>query len=332
MYVPQGEKMTLAVFLLPHVIDDPGVEDCLREKLKRPIEDVIGRLKNNEDHRLIFSQEELSKLDEIFRETVGVHRLALISWSSPVFGEMAAFSYRDKYFIVSERELTGPMTEFKGVRLPVETFGLECDFDRTRVEAVRLIEELFQERNGEVIKLNGEEMLSLGGELLPIPNISCCTECIDPDECRHVFCVIDDASSAILGGYLADKQIVLAKLLERVFLSFNDIEDPVWGTKDERNARILSRLMDVYRKRNGRGLSALIRNENFFRLIRNLLEATCNTILHPEESLLSGFEIHPVCFVSDNVVDDFERLKLYLLSELGQDGDLNVPNEFGTIA
>ena len=324
--------MTLAVFLLPHVLNDPGVEDYLKDTLKSPKESIIDRLKNNEDHRLIFSSQELADLDEVLHGIVGIKKLATVVWTSPVFGELAAFSYREKYFIVSERELMGPMPDTNGIRLPLESFGLECEFDRTRIEAVRLINELFHERNGEVIKLNGEDMLSLNGNLLPVPNTSCCTECLDPADCRHVFCVIDDASSAVLGGYLADKQIAIARILENAFLSSNNIQEPVWSAKDERNNRLFKRLMDTYRKNDRQGIGSIIRNESFFRLTRNLLEATSNTILHPDESLLVGFEIHPVCFISENVVDDFERLKLYLLSELGHDGDLNVPNEFGTIA
>jgi hypothetical protein len=62
------------------------------------------------------------------------------------------------------------------------------------------------------------------------------------------------------------------------------------------------------------------------------LEDTCKTILHPDESGLEECDIHPVCFVSENVVEDFEKVKVALLSELGQDGDLDGPNEFGTIA
>ena len=324
--------MTLAVFLLPHLLDVTDVENYLSTKLNSSVDEILGRLNNNEDHRIIFSSEELDELGRLLHETVGVKRLAGVSWTAPLAGEMAVFSYQEKYFIVTDRELSGPMIDFDGAQIPLETFGLECEFDRTRAEAVRIVEQLFHERNGEAILLNGESMVSLNGELLPIPNVSCCVECVDPNECRHIFCIIDDGSSAVLGGYLEDKQLALGKIIEQAFKSAEIGAESVWSTKDERNARLFKRLFDIYKKKNRGGVGCMIRSESFFRLMRNLLEVVCKTIKHPEESLVSGFEVHPVCFMSDNVVDDFERMKVHLLSELGQDGDLNGPNEFGTIA
>jgi hypothetical protein len=324
--------MTLAVFLLPHILDEPEVGNYLRSNLAASLDDLMTRLRNGEDHSSLFSPGELSELETILHGPIGILRVLSVSWMIPIKTEMCIFHYKGKYFSVCEAEVVGPATNFDGFSLPGEASEFGFWGDVSHGECSELVRHLLMHRNGERLQLNGKGTIHLDGRLLPIPEIPCCTACPTDQECRHVFGVIDDTSSAVLSGYIADKLNGVAKILGESFSSYSGEDTPNWNIKDERNFRLFNKLLDVYRKKNGGGSAAIVRNESFFRLIRNLLEATCKTIKNPEDALLKDFEIQPVCFISENVVDDFERLKTTLLIELGQDGDLNRPNEFGTIA
>jgi hypothetical protein len=331
-YILQGGRMTLAVFLLPHILDEPEVGNYLRGNLASSVDELMTRIRNGEDHKSLFSPAELSELESILHGTIGILRVLSVSWDIPMKSEMSVFYYKEKYFSVCESDVVGPSTGFDVFSLPGEASEFGFSGEVEQAECTDLMRRLLMGRNGERLRLNGKRIIHLDGLLLPIPEIPCCAECSTEQECRHVLGIIDDASSAVLGGYIADKLNGVAKILGDSFSSRPREENPVWNIRDERNVRLFNKLLDVYRKNNGGGTMGVLRNESFFRLIRNLLEAVCKTIKHPEDPVLKNFEVQPVCFISENVVDDLERLKTSLLMELGHDGDPNGPNDFGTIA
>lgn len=324
--------MTLAVFLLPHVLDEPEVQPFLSDRMSVDTGDLMVRLRNGEDHRRIFSSEQLETLSDFLHGELGIANILSVAWAIPDNGEIAVFTHRGRYLTVSEGELIGPSDGPSLISPPDETSGIHIQADGGNAPAMDAVASLLKKRNGERLVYNGNQKVCLDGKLLSIPDISCCSDCPDEPDCRHVFGVIDDSSSVLLGGYLLDKQIALGNLLVQAFEALDKDSQPDRSSENDRNSRYISRLLDVFRKKNSGGLNRVIRNENFFRLTRNLIEETCETILHPDESALKGFDIHPVCFMSENVVEDFERVKAALLSELGQDGDLDGPNEFGIIA
>lgn len=324
--------MTLAVFLLPHVLDEPEVEPFLSDRMSVDSKELIVRLRNGEDHRRIFSSEQLESLSDFLHNELGIANIFSVAWSLPDSGEIAVLTHKGRYFTVSDGELIGPVDGPAAISPPDGASGVHIQADGENLAAMDVMADLLKRRNGERIVYNGNPKVCLDGRMLSIPDVSCCSDCPDETDCRHVFGVIDDSSSVLLGGYLLDKQVGLGNLLVQAFEAVDKDSQTSWSPKTDRNSRYLSHLFEVYKRRNSGGLNGVIRNENFFRLTRNLIEETCETILHPDESALNGFDIHPVCFMSDNVVEDFERLKAALLSELGQDGDLDGPNEFGIIA
>lgn len=324
--------MTLAVFLLPHVINEPEVLEFVESKLTVPKDELLARLRNGDDHKSILSSEELREAVGFLYETVGIIKIVSISWTFPVKGEIGIFSHKNRFFAVSEGESIGPCNDFEEFALPLEAVDLDIHTDFDNQFSDGLIDHLLSLRNGERIVVNGAEKIRVDGRFLAVPDVSCCDNCPDESNCRHVFGIVDDASSILFGGYLFDKQLGLGKILSNAFSSLGNGSSPNWNHEENRNSKLISRLFETYHKRNAGGLSGMMRTEQFFRLTRNILEDTCKTILHPDESGLEECDIHPVCFVSENVVEDFEKVKVALLSELGQDGDLDGPNEFGTIA
>lgn len=324
--------MTLAVFLLPHVINEPEVLEFVENKLTVPKDELLSKLRNGDDHKTVLSSEELRATVGFLYETVGIMKVVSVSWTYPVKGEIGIFSHKNRFFAVSEGDLIGPCDHFENFRLPLEAVDLDVHTDCDNEFSRRVIDHLLSHRNGERVVVNGAEKIRIDNRLLAVPDVSCCDDCPDESNCRHVFGIVDDTSSILFGGYLFDKQLSLGKILSNTFSSLGNGAVPNWERDGDRNSKLISRLFETYHKRNAGGLSGIMRNEQFFRLTRNLLEDTCKTILHPDESGLEEFDIQPVCFVSENVIEDFEKVKAALLSELGQDGDLDGPNEFGTIA
>lgn len=324
--------MTLAVFLLPHVINEPEVLEFVENKLATPKDELLSKLRNGDDYGTIGSSEELESIVRFLYETVGIMKIASVSWTFPVKGEIGIFSHRNRFFAVSEGESIGPCDGFEDFVLPLEVVDLDIHTECENEFSDGVIDHLLSHRNGERIVVNGAEKIRIDNRFLAVPDVSCCDDCPDESNCRHVFGIVDDTSSILFGGYLFDKQLSLGKILSDAFSSIGNGATPNWERNGDRNSKHISRLFETYHKRNAGGLSGIMRNEQFFRLTRNILEDTCKTILHPDDSGLEDFDIQPICFVSENVVEDFEKVKAVLLSELGQDGDLDGPNEFGTIA
>lgn len=324
--------MTLAVFLLPHVLDEPEVERQLRKQLSFPFEDIVSRLKSGDDHLQIFSPQELSQLSAILHEGLGVTEVASVKWSVPECGNAHVFRYKDRFFYVSGSDVIVSDDRFDSFGLPSDVFDLSFTGENRDGHLERLIICLVSKKNGERLKINGEGFLFLDGRLLSIPNLSCCQVCGQDESCKHIFAIIDDRSSAVIGGYLADKLSVLATILGSTFSNEDVQVDGGSGIREERNGKLISRLREVYKKKNSGGVPGILRNDGFFKLTRALVESIGKIIHQPEESSVQGFEVQPICFMSENVVDEFERLKLSLLKEAGQDITDNGANELGIIA
>jgi len=322
--------MSITDFLLPHFLDEPEVVEIIDSHGTDRANDIRYRIMSGERSSSIFDSATYSGLGKFFEQEMSVAGSAVLTWRLPESGGMEIYSLRDRYFSVLDDEFHGPTDSLSGIQVPMDVglFSFHANGEFRELQSMVL--ELLRKRTAGVVNINTDIFLLRDDRLIAIPSEIDCPQCDGDVSCQHLLARSDVNGGQFIDGYIADKQWALGRILAVAFEK--GCSDVDFRGADDRNRKVLQRLCELFTKKNAGGFWNLLRSDLFYQLIENLLEMSCQKIVHAERDGEQDSSVNIVQYFSDDVVSDFETIKSKLIKEVGLQSVNDLPDDFGTIA